>query len=168
MILNTWKLIGLYISIGVMSLICPLCGDVTVSKHSQLMTHIRLLHADDPNFMIQCNRQGCKRTFRKFTVYRNHVYAFHGTALDETTVTPHSCGETSGNPPVSGIITTIDCFSPGKAKIRTIMFKTGISGINNMIQPLYSCTFRCTMQVVSNECYSCSQSVIQVILLTKM
>ena len=52
---------------GVMSLVCPLC-DVTVSKHSQLMTHIRLLHADDPNFMIQCNRQGCKRTFWKFTV----------------------------------------------------------------------------------------------------
>jgi len=31
-----------------MSLVCPLCGDVAVSKHSQLMTHIRLMHADDP------------------------------------------------------------------------------------------------------------------------
>lgn len=150
------KLRGLYISTGVMSLVCPLCGDVTVSKHSQLMTHIRLLHADDPNFMIQCNRQGCKRTFRKFTVYRNHIYAFHGTALDETTVTPHSCGEISGNPPVTGIMTTIDYSSPGKAKIRTIMVKTGgllnsmrvgdqkhvsINTGINMIQPLYSCTF---------------------------
>lgn len=62
-----------------MSFVCPLCGDVTVAKQAQLMTHIRLLHADDPNFMIQCNRQGCKRTFRKFTVYRNHIYAFHDT-----------------------------------------------------------------------------------------
>ena len=59
--------------------VCPLCGDVTVAKHAQLMTHIRLLHADDPNFLIQCNRQGCKRTFRKFTVYKNHVYTFHDT-----------------------------------------------------------------------------------------
>ena len=25
------------------------------------------------------NMQGCKRTFKKFTVYRNHVYAFHDT-----------------------------------------------------------------------------------------
>ena len=100
-----------------MSLVCPLCGDVTVSKHSQLMTHIRLLHADDPNFVIQCNRQGCKRTFRKFTVYRNHIYAFHGTALDETTVTPHLCGETSGSPPEIGNMTTI---IPHLVKVRPL------------------------------------------------
>ena len=62
-----------------MLLVCSLCGEVTAAKHAQLMAHIRLLHADDPNFMIQCNRQGCKRTFRKFTVYKNHVYAFHDT-----------------------------------------------------------------------------------------
>ena len=89
-----------------MSLVCPLCGNVAVSKHSQLMTHIKLMHADHPNFMIQCNQQGCKRTFRKFTLYRNHIYAFHGTALDEPTVSPHSCGETRGNPAVTGTMTT--------------------------------------------------------------
>lgn len=64
---------------GIMPLVCPLCGKVIAVKYAQLMAHIRLLHADDPNFMIQCNRQGCKRTFRKFTVYKNHVYAFHDT-----------------------------------------------------------------------------------------
>lgn len=48
-------------------------------KLAHLMTHMRLLHADDPNFLIQCNLQGCKRTFRKFTVYRNHIYAVHDT-----------------------------------------------------------------------------------------
>ena len=74
---------------GIMPLVCPLCGEVTAAKHAQLMARIRLLHADDPNFMIQCNRQGCKRTFRKFTVYKNHVYAFHGTTDtdNDTTVT---------------------------------------------------------------------------------
>ena len=59
--------------------VCPLCGDVTVAKHAQLMMHIRHLYADDPNSLIQCNHQGCKKAFRKFTVYKNHVYTFHDT-----------------------------------------------------------------------------------------
>ena len=63
--------------------ICPLCGDVGVPKLNQLMTHIRVMHADDPQFLIQCNLQGCRRTFRKFTVYRNHVYGFHDSTLHE-------------------------------------------------------------------------------------
>ena len=48
------------------------------------MTHIRLVHADDPHFIIQCSFQGCTRTFRKFTVYRNHVYACHDTTVLDT------------------------------------------------------------------------------------
>ena len=65
-------------------MLCPLCGEVRVRSICQLMTHIRLFHSDQPGFCIQCNLQGCKRTFRKFTVYRNHVYAYHNTAsVDE-------------------------------------------------------------------------------------
>ena len=47
------------------------------------MTHIRLIHADRPNFLIHCNLQGCCRTYTNFLTYRNHVYAFHGTTLSE-------------------------------------------------------------------------------------
>ena len=65
-------------------LICPLCSDVTVRTLSQLMTHIRLVHADDPHFIIQCSFQGCTRTFRTFTVYRNHVYTCHDTTVLDT------------------------------------------------------------------------------------
>lgn len=56
------------------------CGDISVRALSHLMTHIRLVHADDPHFSIQCGFQGCSRTFKKFTVYRNHVYSFHDTS----------------------------------------------------------------------------------------
>ena len=80
-----------------MSLVCPLCGDFTVAKHAQLMTHIRVLHADNPNFIIQCNRQGCRRTFRNFSVYKNHIYAFHDTTNDT--------GETSDDEYVDPSIT---------------------------------------------------------------
>ena len=51
---------------------------------SLLLTHIRLEHADQPNFHIQCHLQGCQRTFKKFTAYRNHIYQYHDTlSLDD-------------------------------------------------------------------------------------
>ena len=62
-------------------LTCPMCGGVSFSAFHQFMTHMRLIHADEPQFMIQCNLQGCQRTFRNFSVYRNHVYAFHDTSM---------------------------------------------------------------------------------------
>lgn len=53
-----------------------LCGSRFPSV-SLLLTHIRLEHANHRRFLIQCNLQGCRRTFRKFTVYRNQIYQFH-------------------------------------------------------------------------------------------
>lgn len=66
--------------------LCPLCF-CRFPTLSLLLTHIRLIHADDPNFRMQCNLQGCRQTFRKFTVFRNHVYQFHdqqGLSDEET------------------------------------------------------------------------------------
>ena len=81
---------------SVVPLVCPLCGEVTVAGNAQLMAQMRLLHADDPNFIIQCNHQGCKQTFRKFTVYKNHIYAFHDTTKEDTT--EDDTTETSDHP----------------------------------------------------------------------
>ena len=52
-------------------LTCPLCPGF----------HIRIAHADQPGFMIQCNLERCKRTFKKFSVFRNHIYALHNTGV---------------------------------------------------------------------------------------
>ena len=41
------------------------------------MHHIRLVHANTDGFLLQCNLQGCRRTFRNFGSYRNHVYTYH-------------------------------------------------------------------------------------------
>ena len=66
-------------------LTCPLCPGFQLPKLSELLTHIRIAHADQPGFMIQCNLEGCQRTFKKFSVFRNHVYALHNTgALDSS------------------------------------------------------------------------------------
>ena len=56
---------------------------------TQLLKHIRLIHADEPGFNLQCGIQGCSRTFRKYQTFRNHVHAIHGTC----TGTPHVQGD---------------------------------------------------------------------------
>ena len=51
---------------------CPLC-----LGRFETISHIRLTHADAENFILQCNLQNCKRTFTKFSSYRNHIYNYH-------------------------------------------------------------------------------------------
>ena len=62
---------------------CSHCSSQLMTV-SGLLRHIRLNHASDPSIRFSCNLQGCKRTFRAFKTYRNHIYAYHGTgALDQ-------------------------------------------------------------------------------------
>ena len=47
-------------------------------KLVDFLRHIRLLHFRTPWFTsLKCNLEGCQRTFRKFTVFRNHIYQIH-------------------------------------------------------------------------------------------
>lgn len=79
---------------------CSLC----VSQFStlpMLLKHIRLVHADRPDFNLQCNLQGCKRTFKQFSTYRNHIYQRHDLSCFETNQTEvgisaeHECNDCS-------------------------------------------------------------------------
>ena len=59
------------------ALACPCCAH-SEKKLVDLLRHIRLLHFGTPGFTtLKCNLDGCQRTFRKFTVYRNHIYQIH-------------------------------------------------------------------------------------------
>ena len=67
---------------------CPLCGSYVTSL-SQLLVHMRLVHAGEPGFLVQCGIQGCPRTYRNFQTFRNHVYTIHSANLPlETEVGP--------------------------------------------------------------------------------
>ena len=55
---------------------CSICAG-SFTTVSMLLKHIRLAHADRPDFNLQCNIQGCKRTFKRFTTFRNHIYQHH-------------------------------------------------------------------------------------------
>lgn len=68
--------------------LCPLCGVHSEPSLGKYLKHVRLIHADDPNFSISCSFQSCRRPpFKKFTTYRNHIYAYHndfsGQQLDD-------------------------------------------------------------------------------------
>ena len=52
------------------------CQSRTVSD---LLKYIRITHASDPDIVFRCDLQGCKRSFKKFKVFQNHIYTFHGT-----------------------------------------------------------------------------------------
>ena len=45
----------------------------------QILKHFRITHASDPDIVFRCNLQGCKRSFKKLKVFKNHVCNFHGT-----------------------------------------------------------------------------------------
>ena len=67
-----------------MVLLCPLCPAYSEKNLRLLLKHIRLIHADEPNFSIQCTFQGCLRPpFRTYYSYRNHIYTFHGDFAGE-------------------------------------------------------------------------------------
>ncbi len=64
---------------------CPLCFGTHFPTVRNLLKHIRITHADSDNFLIQCGLQGCKRTFKNFHSFKNHVHTFHDiNAVDES------------------------------------------------------------------------------------
>ena len=64
---------------------CQICEFVAPNLKF-LLKHIRQVHADRPGFHITCLLSGCQRTFRKFEVYRNHVYGHHTESEALTTL----------------------------------------------------------------------------------
>ena len=55
-------------------MLCTYCVDNSFAAPSEslLLDHIRVVHAQDPDFTIQCSHSGCSRTFRNFRTYQNH------------------------------------------------------------------------------------------------
>ena len=67
---------------------CPLCCEYNFRALSEFLRHVRLSHADKPNFHLQCNLQRCSRTYTSFESYRNHIYNYHDTSI---IVADHDC-----------------------------------------------------------------------------
>ena len=65
---------------------CPCCGSYAKSL-SDLLRHVRLLHFGTPGFTtLKCNLEGCHRSFRRYAVFRNHIYEYHSNKLEDVSV----------------------------------------------------------------------------------
>ena len=52
---------------------CSLC-DFTVPTKPMLLSHIRLIHSNDPQFVVTCGIDGCVYTAKRFSTYYSHIY----------------------------------------------------------------------------------------------
>lgn len=63
---------------------CPMCACPPLQTLRKLLRHIRITHSDMDSFSIQCNLQGCKRTFHCFKTYQSHIHTYHDSSSFET------------------------------------------------------------------------------------
>ena len=60
---------------------CSLCATCLPSLPSYV-SHLRLVHATDPNFSIKCGINNCLSNFKSFGGFNSHVYRHHRDALN--------------------------------------------------------------------------------------
>lgn len=81
------------------SFVCPYCPDDYEAPSAELLwTHIRTVHANDPDFSIQCSLNGCERTFTNWRTFCNHRRRQHRYA-DNVFTTTDDGEEYSGTSP---------------------------------------------------------------------
>ena len=72
---------------------CPYSPeDYAAPSEELLFGHIRIVHANDPNFSIQCSFNGCERTFTNFRTWQNH-HLLHYRSGTIDTVSPTDTDE---------------------------------------------------------------------------
>lgn len=59
---------------------CTLCQSLSPSLLLHI-SHLRLVHSQDPSFHVSCGIDGCTDVFRAFSSYNSHVYRRHRVAL---------------------------------------------------------------------------------------
>ena len=63
-----------------MAMQCPICGLVLLIL-KLYVSHLRLVHAKDPNFNLMCGVGGCREVFRAFSAFNSHIYRHHREAI---------------------------------------------------------------------------------------
>lgn len=62
---------------------CNLCTGYLAVCLRQLLDHLRRSHSNDPNFHLLCGIEGCARTYKRFTSFRNHLIRKHSFKLKD-------------------------------------------------------------------------------------
>ena len=57
--------------------VCPICATFEAPSLSFLLSHLRLVHSNDPRFKITCGLDGCAYTACSFSALYSHIYRKH-------------------------------------------------------------------------------------------
>lgn len=55
---------------------CPMCSFEAATVRI-ILSHLRIVHSNDPHFNVTCGVDGCSRTFRTFSALYSHIYRQH-------------------------------------------------------------------------------------------
>ena len=58
------------------SSICPMCHFQTPTM-ALCLSHLRLVHASDPQFCVRCRIDGCTYSGKSFSALYSHIYRKH-------------------------------------------------------------------------------------------
>ena len=58
---------------------CPICVFMALTI-PLILSHLRLVHANDPNFSVVCGIDGCCTTAKSFSALYQHIYRNHKDA----------------------------------------------------------------------------------------
>ena len=60
---------------------CSLC-ETAVPSTQAYVSHIRLTHSNDSNFLLVCGINGCDHSVKTASSFSSHVYRYHRAALN--------------------------------------------------------------------------------------
>lgn len=61
---------------------CPLCKFEGPSVN-HILSHLRIVHSHDPNFLVTCGLSGCATTCKSFSALYSHVYRKHSEFINK-------------------------------------------------------------------------------------
>ena len=100
---------------------CPLCPNFSALSLQTVISHIRIVHSNDPRFKFTCGLAGCAATtYKSFSALYSHLYRHHSWLIKKRKggVTPDSEFEISeaGDSEAAGdpiFIDTTPCSTSG-------------------------------------------------------
>ena len=124
---------------------CPFC-EFSSATLKQWLSHLRLVHQNDPGFHVCCGIDGCRNTYGKFSSLNSHIYARHKVKIQKThspipTVTIEDVGNEENS---IGTPTDLDMGEAAQADVPE----------HNQYDLVDTADFDCTDMLLQNKKYS--------------
>ncbi len=79
--------------------LCPLCSFEAPSVQV-ILSHLRLVHSNDPQFLVSCGLNGCATTSKSFSSLYSHIYRHHNEVIfkrkeSDSSLQGKDCGKVS-------------------------------------------------------------------------